>query len=51
MDIFETPYAEDFAMELDELIEEYMSRGLSLEACKIIIKWNLEEIDSLTSGD
>ena len=28
-DITETPYAEDFAAELYELVEEYQRRGLS----------------------
>lgn len=37
MDYTETPHAEDFSFEIDELIDEYYRRGLSLENMMKII--------------
>ena len=43
MDYTETPYAEDFAMEIGEFIEEYYRRGLSLENMMKIVEDTFEE--------
>ena len=43
MDYTETPYAEDFSMELSELIADYYRRGLSLNNIKTIFNDCIEE--------
>lgn len=43
MDYTETPYAEDFSMELSELIADYYRRGLSIQNIKTIFNDCIEE--------
>ena len=43
MDYTETPHAEDFAMELSELIGDYYRRGLSIENVKTVFNDCIEE--------
>jgi hypothetical protein len=45
MDYTETPHAEDFACELDALIEEYTEFGLSKKAMIYILKDMIEELE------
>ena len=45
-DITETPYAEDFAAELCELVEEYQRRGLSDEWVIELLKSQMHEMRS-----
>lgn len=43
MDFTETPHAEDFAMELSELLGDYYRRGLSVKNMKWIFDMCIEE--------
>ena len=43
MDYTETPHAEDFAMELSELIGDYYRHGLSIANIKTIFNDCIEE--------
>ena len=43
MDYIEIPHAEDFAMELSELIGDYYRRGLSIGNIKMIFNDCIEE--------
>ncbi len=43
MDYTETPYAEDFSMELSELLADYYRRGLSIQNIKMIFNDCVEE--------
>ena len=43
-DITEMPYAEDFAAELCELVEEYQRRGLSNEWIIELLKSQIDEM-------
>ena len=45
MDFTETPYAEDFAMELGELIEAYRERGLDAGWMRNILLSTTEDLE------
>ena len=45
-DITETPYAEDFAAELYELVEEYQRRGLSDKWVIELLKSQMDEMEA-----
>lgn len=44
-DLTETPYAEDFAQELADIIEEYVNRGLAADWIVGLMKSAIEDMD------
>ncbi|MGE8142306.1 hypothetical protein ACQKOE_10050 [Novosphingobium sp. NPDC080210] len=43
-DFTETPYAEDFAAELSDLIDEYVRRGLTFDWIVLLMKSAIEDM-------
>ena len=43
-DFTETPYAEDFHMELGDLVDEYLDRGMTTATLRMVVKLIMDEV-------